>query len=91
MNFTCRCHNYIPCLPVNNYTTIYPLSDNQFKSFLHVELSHDDLRQIGMEKKQDGDPSHQSKPTEEVKQSAVSGNASQCSVLFCSVRKGHLI
>jgi len=27
-----------------------------------------------MEKKQEGDPSHQSKPTEEVKQPAVSGN-----------------
>ena len=44
---------------------------------LHVELSHDDLRQIGMEKKQEGDPSHQSKPTEGVKEPAVSGNASQ--------------
>lgn len=43
-------------------------------SFAHTEqeLSHDDLRQIGMEKKQEGDPSHQSKPTEGVKEPAVS-------------------
>lgn len=31
------------------------------------ELSHDDLRQIGMEKKPEGDPNNQSKPTEGTK------------------------
>ena len=30
-----------------------------------LELSHDDLRQIGMEKKQEGDQSSQIKPKEE--------------------------
>lgn len=35
--------------------------------FLHVELSHDDLRQIGMEKKPEGDQNNQSNPTEGTK------------------------
>lgn len=65
------------------------LPDNQFESLPHLELSHEDLRQIGMEKKQEGDLSHPSKPNEEVKQPAVSGNASQCILRFCSVRHGH--
>ena len=44
-----------------------------------------------MEKKQEGDLSHPSKPNEEVKQPAVSGNASQCILLFYSVRHGQVL
>lgn len=51
--------------------------NSPFWSFplLHVELSHDDLRQIGMEKKQEGEQSDHSKPTEGIKQPAISGKS----------------
>lgn len=58
-----------------------PISDehsvhNEFisDSFAHSEqeLSHDDLRQIGMEKKQENDENNQSKPTEGTKKPATS-------------------
>ena len=66
--------------------TISSLSDKQFEFLLHLELSHDDLRQIGMEKiKQVGDQSHPSKPTEGVKQPAVSGKSSEYSLLHSAV------
>jgi len=44
-----------------------------------------------MEKKQEGDLSHPSKPNEDVKQPAVSGNASQCILLFYGVRHGQVL
>lgn len=49
--------NFYPCLKDK-----CPPHDILWKFLL--ELSHDDLRQIGVEKKQEGDQSSQSKPTE---------------------------